>query len=179
MKGSEFTIDLDTLILAIGQKPDTSYIPANTPIKITKWDTLEVDQQTFQTADEMIFAGGDVVSGPANVVDALAHGKIAAKMIGLFVNNKKPERKYHVTRPALIVDTVKLSEEELETLKRPEMPALSLQERLKGFDEVELGFTGEQAMMEAKRCLRCELEVHRLTTQSDFNLVEEWKDKEV
>jgi NADH-quinone oxidoreductase subunit F len=120
-----------------------------------------VDDETLRTGDAMIFAGGDVVSGPATVVEAIAHGKIAARMIDLYLNGNKVERSYHVTRPAMFVEPVTLTEEEIETLTRPEMPVLSVSERLKGFEEVEKGFTEEQAMKEARRCLRCDLEIQK------------------
>jgi NADH-quinone oxidoreductase subunit F len=161
IEGSEFTIELDTIIFAIGQKPDVSYLAEDGELQITKWNTIKVDHETLQTKVDGIFAGGDVVSGPANVVDAIAHGKIAAKMIDKYINGQKIARDYHVTRPAIKVEPVVLSEEEIENLSRPVMPVLSLSKRLKSFKEVELGFSEEQAIREAKRCLRCDLELEK------------------
>ncbi len=107
---------------------------------------------------EGIFAGGDVVSGPNTVTGAMAHGKLAARMIDKYVRGEKLEPKYEVTRPAARVEAVVLSEEESANLKRPEMPAIPIEERTASFKEVELGLSEAAAMAEAKRCLRCDLE---------------------
>jgi len=66
-------------------------------------------------------------------------------------------REYKVTRPAINVEALELTEEEVELLDRPEMPSLPIEDR-RNFKETELGFSKEQAIMEAKRCLRCDLE---------------------
>jgi hypothetical protein len=89
----------------------------------------------------------------------MSHGKIAAQMIDKFVNGEPLERKYEVTRPAARVEAVELSEEEVQSLKRPEMPAIPVDQRTASFKEVELGFGEAAAIREAKRCLRCDLEV--------------------
>jgi hypothetical protein len=80
-------------------------------------------------------------------------------MIDKFVCGEKLERKYEVTRPAARVEAVELSEEEVQSLKRPEMPAIPVDQRTASFKEVELGFGETAAITEAKRCLRCDLEV--------------------
>ena len=156
--GSEFTIEVDTLILAISQEPDVSFITGEDSLEISNWNTIQVDPETLHTNIEGIFAGGDVVTGPNNVTEAIAHGKLAAKMIDKYIRGEKLERKYEVTRPALHVEPLQLSEEEIETLKKPEMSFLPAAERIKSFKEVELGFTEAEAIAEAKRCLRCDLE---------------------
>jgi len=66
---------------------------------------------------------------------------------------------YEVTRPAARVEAVELSDEEVQSLKRPEMPAIPVDQRTVSFKEVELGFGEAAAIAEAKRCLRCDLEV--------------------
>ncbi len=80
LKGSEFTIDVDTVIPAISQIPDLSWVPEG-KLEITKNRTLSADQNTASTKMKGIFAGGDCVSGPATVVDAIAAGKRAASSI--------------------------------------------------------------------------------------------------
>jgi NADH-quinone oxidoreductase subunit F len=159
IEGSEFKVDIDTLILAISQEPDVSLLAGENGLKVSSWSTLEVDPETLVTNVEGIFAGGDVVSGPNTVTGAMSHGKIAAQMIDKYVCGEKLERKYEVTRPAARVEAVELSEEEVRSLKRPEMPAIPIDQRTASFKEVELGFGEAAAIAEAKRCLRCDLEV--------------------
>jgi NADH-quinone oxidoreductase subunit F len=159
IEGSEFKVDVDTLILAISQQPDVSMLAGENGLKVSSWSTLEVNPETLVTNVEGIFAGGDVVSGPNTVTAAMSHGKIAARMIHKYVCGEKLERTYEVTRPAARVEAMELSEEEVRSLKRPEMPAIPIDQRTASFKEVELGFGEAAAIAEAKRCLRCDLEV--------------------
>jgi NADH-quinone oxidoreductase subunit F len=158
VEGSEFTVAIDTLIPAIGQEPDVASFADGNGLKLSRWNTLEVDAETLYTGAAGIFAGGDVVSGPATVVDAMAHGKTAAQMIHKYVQGQPIVRHYGVTRPALDVDVVELTDAEIETLHKPEMRLLPLPERLGGLREVQLGFDAEMAVAEAKRCIRCDKE---------------------
>jgi NADH-quinone oxidoreductase subunit F len=157
IQGSEFNVDVDTLILAISQEPDVSLLNGN-KLNVSKWNTLEVDPETLLTNVEGIFAGGDVITGPNTVTEAMAHGKVAAQMIDKYIRGEKLERKYEVTRPALHVDPVQLSEEEVKSLKKPGMPSAPVAQRIENFEEVELGYKEADAITEAKRCLRCDLE---------------------
>ncbi len=159
IKGSEFTVELDTLILAISQEPDLSLLGGNSvALKVSKWNTIEVNPQTLYTTEEGVFAGGDVVLGPKTVTEAMAQGKLAAQMINKYIQGEELERRYEVTRPALQVEAIELTEEEIEELRRPEMAALPFSERVEGFKEVELGFSEPQAISEVKHCLRCDME---------------------
>jgi len=157
IQGSEFNVDVDTLILAISQEPDVSLLDGN-KLNVSKWNTLEVDPETLLTNIEGIFAGGDVITGPNTVTEAMAHGKIAAQMIDKYIRGEKLERKYEVTRPAVHVEPIKLSEEEVKNLKKPGMPSAPVAQRIENFEEVELGYKEADAIIEAKRCLRCDLE---------------------
>jgi NADH-quinone oxidoreductase subunit F len=157
IQGSEFKVDVDTLIPAISQEPDVSVLNGN-GLNISKWSTIEVDPETLYTNVEGVFAGGDAVTGPNTVTEAMAHGKIAAQMIDKYIQGEKMERKYEVTRPAVRVEALELSEEEIKSLKKPEMPSMPVAERIQNFKEVELGYTKADAIAEAKRCLRCDLE---------------------
>ncbi len=156
--GTEFELEIDTLIPAIGQEPDLTFLSGNTGIKISKWKTLEVDKETMSTNVPGIFAGGDVITGPATVIEAMSAGKIAAESIHRYLRGENLSREYHPTRPKLEIPPVELSPEEASELKRPEMPVLPVEERRGNFKEVELGFSKELAIKEAKRCLRCDLE---------------------
>ncbi len=157
VQDSEFNVDVDTLILAISQEPDVSLLDGNN-LNVSKWNTLEVDPETLLTNVEGIFAGGDVITGPNTVTEAMAHGKIAAQMIDKYIRGEKLARKYEVTRPAVHVEPIQLSEEEVKSLKKPGMPSTLVAQRIENFEEVELGYMEADAITEAKRCLRCDLE---------------------
>ncbi len=156
--GSEFTAELDTLIIAISEQADTSFVDEKSQLKLSRWGTIVVDEETLVTNRKGVFAGGDVVTGPNTVVDAVAAGKIVAESIEQFLTGKEIKREYNVTRPSVYIEPVELTEEEAAETKRPIMPSLSLQDRKSNFKEVEGGFNEEMAVNEARRCLRCDLE---------------------
>jgi NADH-quinone oxidoreductase subunit F len=159
IEGSEFTMEIDTLMPAIGQRPDLSVAETDERIQTTRSGTIQTDPETLCTGADGVFAGGDVVSGPNAVTAAMAHGKVAAKMIHKYIQEQPLEQEYKVTRPAIRVEAVELTDKEIEELQKPAVPTLALEERTEGFKEVELGFTEEMAIKEAKRCLRCDLEL--------------------
>ncbi|MEA3420478.1 MAG: FAD-dependent oxidoreductase, partial [Acidobacteriota bacterium] len=156
--GSEFSIELNTLIPAIGERPDTSFVSDKDNLNISKWNTILVNKETLLTDRMGVFAGGDVATGPRTVVEAISAGKTAAESIEKYLEGKSLTKEYKLTRPSLYVEPVELSEEEIEEAKRPELQKLSVKQRQKNFKEVELTLTEEMAVKEARRCLRCELE---------------------
>lgn len=105
-----------------------------------------------------VFAGGDAVTGPNTVVEAMAAGKLAANMIEKYVSGLTLKPDYNLTRPSVYVKPWMLSEEEVLTAKRPANLHLHLKDRAKNFKEVDLGMAEAQAITEARRCLRCDLE---------------------
>ncbi len=160
IEGSEFTVELDTLIVSVGESPDISFLE-NEGFKFSKWDTLVTDPETCQTNRPGIFAGGDLVTGPNTVVDAVASGKIAASSIDQYLNGKDIKRIYTITRPSQYIEPVDFSAKEMNALsimRRPEMPTLSPEKRKYNLREVNQGLTEKQAVIEARRCLRCDLE---------------------
>jgi glutamate synthase (NADPH/NADH) small chain len=92
IEGSEFTMELDTVIVAIGNKPNP-LIPQTMPeLETTRWGTIVVDEQTMQTSVPGVFAGGDIVSGAATVILAMGQGRIAAAAINEYLTNgQRPE----------------------------------------------------------------------------------------
>ncbi len=161
IEGSEFIVKIDTLIVAIGERPDTSSIEKEPGLEISGTGNLVVDPETFLTTKKGVFAGGDLVTGPNTVVDAVASGKIAAESIDKFLMAEEIKREYKITRPSRYIEPLELSDKELDELlsaKRPAMPHLFPEKRKSNFREVEQGLTEEQAIKEAKRCLRCDLE---------------------
>jgi len=162
ISGSEFVIELDALISAIGEQPDLSFLEGQTGVDISKRGTIVVDPETFATKQEGVFAGGDVVTGANTVVEAMSAGKIASESIDQYLRGESLTRVYEVTKPSILVEALELTEEELAFLKRPEMPTLSIDLRNKNFKEIDLGFDENMAIKEAKRCLRCELETEEV-----------------
>jgi NADH-quinone oxidoreductase subunit F len=158
--GTEHIINLDTLIVTIGDKPDIDFIPSM-GIDVTKWGTTEVDARTLATARSGVFAGGDVVTGPNTVVEAIAAGKKAALMIQRYLRGEELARPAAARLPDVLVDPVAVEEEELEEAKRIQPPVVPVSDRRKTFNEIELSFSVEQATKEARRCLRCDLEFTR------------------
>ena len=157
VEGSEFTLEIDTLLPAVGQVPDLSFLNGNTHIRKTERGTIKVDWETLATDMEGVFAGGDVVTGPSTIADSLAQGKIAAVSIDQYIKGEPMTREYTVTQHCVHVDPVSLTKEESEQLFRPQMPTLTVEDRKNNFEMVDLGFTEDLARMEAKRCLRCDM----------------------
>ncbi|UCD84841.1 MAG: NADH-quinone oxidoreductase subunit NuoF, partial [Deltaproteobacteria bacterium] len=116
IEGSEFTIDADAVIPAISQEPDLSFLPLD-KIKVTKWNLLVVNEQTLETTLPGVFAGGDVVSGPAAVIDAIAAGQRAAVSIDNYLRGEKEYRGYKRPRPKRLVEAFEITEE-MEGVKR-------------------------------------------------------------
>ena len=156
IRGSEFLMDIDAVIAAIGQLPDLSLLLPDSGLETTKGQTFVVDPVTLATSRPGIFAGGDVVTGPATVIEAIAAGEKAAISIGRYLRGKsmtedrlrQPEKRVEIPR------AVETPEEK----GRVRIPTLALKRRLGGFEEVNLGYSTEMAIEEAKRCLRCDLE---------------------
>lgn len=152
IKGSEFTIDTDMIIPAIGQRPELPVIPDKEKIEITKWGTIKVDPITYMTDVEGVFAGGDCATGPAIVIDALNTGNQVAKSIDCYLQGGSLAR-------GISFEGVDLKKQMGQgfTVKVPAQGVgfLDVKERAGSFEEVEDGFTPLEAMGEAQRCLRC------------------------
>ncbi len=88
IKGSEFIIDLDTVIIAIGNTPNPLISQTMPELEMTRWGTIVVDEQTMATSVPGIYAGGDIVSGAATVILAMGQGRIAAASINEYLKKK-------------------------------------------------------------------------------------------
>jgi len=150
--GTEFVIPCDTVILAIGQSSDLSFLKPNDGIETTRQGTLKVNPDTLMTTAPGIFAAGDIAFGPRLIINAVADGKKAAVEIDKFLRGPewKPKDKY--------VQITVLNHHEMapnyDQYSRLAVPVLSV-ERRTGVAEVETGYTEEQARSEASRCLQC------------------------
>jgi len=155
--GSEFVIPLDTVIVAIGEVPDPDFLDQLSDVEVSRSGTLVVSEETLTTPRPGVFAGGDVVTGPNTVIDAMAAGKRAAEMIDKYLRGEPLRREYTLTRPSVYVPPVVLEEEEAAE-HSPEGPSLVELDRKPGVDEVDLALLQQAAIREARRCLRCDLE---------------------
>ncbi|MDJ0782941.1 MAG: FAD-dependent oxidoreductase [Desulfosarcinaceae bacterium] len=150
--GSEFTLEIDTLMPSIGQESDWACLTDECACTLSDWGTLEVDALTLQTADPDIFAGGDAVTGPRTVVEALAAGKEAAYSIERFLQGEDLKAGRGEQPPLAVVA---LGDQPL--LPRQKMPLRPGAERVGDFEEVALGFDEARMQAEAERCLQCGL----------------------
>jgi NADPH-dependent glutamate synthase beta subunit-like oxidoreductase len=157
--GSEFFAPADTVIAAVGQAPDLSFLPPDSALERTRWERLAIDANRLATNVPGVFAGGDFVSGPGMVIEAIAAGRRGAIAIDKYLMGDTSRVEIYDLKPSVIEQEVSREEEESwEPQFRPETPHLSLEERKGSFKEIELSFSEEKARQEAKRCLRCDLE---------------------
>jgi len=157
------SVEADTVIVAIGQKTDCLCLNKEAKLRLTSEGTIEVNPQTLETSIPGVFAGGDVVTGPKNVVDAVAAGKLAAESIDSFIQGMSMlrEEKYgefiKIERPSMFADP---SERILkENSRRAVPPKVAAVQRKKDFTEVIGTLSEEDAVKEAKRCLKYDLEL--------------------
>jgi heterodisulfide reductase subunit A len=148
VEGSEFIVEADTIIVAIGQSLDPISLPKI--LRLSRNETIDVDAVTLQTNLPGIFAGGDAVKGEATVIDAISQGKRAAISIDRYLRDKDM-RVGREEETSIVKDVPKIG---IEKKPRLPMPLLPLEHRT-GDEEVELGFTEEMTREEADRCLAC------------------------
>jgi coenzyme F420-reducing hydrogenase delta subunit/NAD-dependent dihydropyrimidine dehydrogenase PreA subunit len=151
VKDSEFSEEFDTLIAAIGQAPQT---PSDFGVRIGRGSTIQVDPSTLTTNRVGVFAGGDAVTGPATVTEALAAGRLAALRIDDYLRHRYP-LPVKEAKEKLTVDLLPKTIEMIKKIERVEPPSLAREARAKDFETVELVYGWEQAINEARRCLRC------------------------
>lgn len=166
VRGSEFVIPCDFVIAAIGQNTKVqelldgrvhNFLPFGEVLNLTRWQTIQVNDKTFETSVEGVFSGGDVVTGAATAVEAIAAGRKAAYAIDSYIRTGRanPEPVEFVSRK----DTYhKVTLDDLRDgsrYERSSMPALPPEERKKSFVEVEQGYSQEDVLRESHRCLEC------------------------
>jgi formate dehydrogenase beta subunit len=159
IKGSEFFIEADIVIPAIGQAIDLSFLDEKDGVKTTKRSTIAVQEGTFQTNRAGIFSAGDCVIGPDVLVRGAGHGKRAAEKIDAFLQGREVKES-EGERLETLVEKIKVyGKEEKIGLpggqKRAMLEMLPPDSRKWVFDEVEKGFSIPVAQKEAERCLRC------------------------
>ncbi len=149
IEGSEFELEVGSVILAIGQELDLDWAP-KVGMELTKQDTVKADPITLATGAEGIFAGGDVVLGPRFAIEAINQGHEGAVSIDRFLRGedlkagREPKEKTAAPLPV----------RPIELRPRAKTPRIPVAER-QGDKEVEVTLTEEEAVAEAKRCLNC------------------------
>jgi heterodisulfide reductase subunit A-like polyferredoxin len=149
--GSEFIIEVDAVIPAIGQESDWSCLTEECACNLTGWGTLQVDPVTLQTSESDIFAGGDAVSGPRTVVEAIGAGKEAAVSMDRFIQG----RDLYEGRPKSWEAVIDVPTEGQNLIARTPMSHAPVEERIRNFNEVQLGYQEQESGQESLRCLKC------------------------
>jgi Uncharacterized anaerobic dehydrogenase len=166
IKGSEFSIPCDFAIAAIGQSTTmrqlvgsgpSQFVPEGETLKLTRSETVQIDGGTFETTVEGVFAGGDVVTGAATVVEAVAAGRKAAWAIDRYITTGKatPEPESFISRRSLFGTVTAEDLRSMERIPRRHMPVLATEDRMGSFAEVELGYALDDVNKESARCLEC------------------------
>ena len=158
IKGSEYIMNVDTVIEATGQRPDTACFSRD-GISTTKRGTIVADPRTLATGHKGVFAGGDVYTGAATVIEAIAAGQRAAYSIRRYLQGEEltPLVERNGYEP-IGVPSVMPTEEQLEEKHRLKIGGIPAADRITSFKEVVSPYSAKEAVAEASRCLRCDLE---------------------
>jgi NADPH-dependent glutamate synthase beta subunit-like oxidoreductase len=159
--GSQFDLAVDNVLVAVGEAPDPSFLPAGTSVELAAWGGLLINPETLATGAPGVFAAGDITYGPKTVIHAAAHGRKAAKSIHAYLRHLAPREVAEMpddefeTRSVLPEDgRVTL---DLKPMPRAIMPLRRAQDAREKSIEFAAGLTEEQARAEGARCLRCDL----------------------
>ncbi len=166
VRGSEFVVEGGTVLAAIGQGTQVqdlvsgkipNFLPFGETLNLTRWQTIQVEEGTFETSVEGVFSGGDVVTGAATAIEAIAAGRKAAHAIDAYCTGgkAKPEPPQFVSRKDTFHEVTAEDLRPGSRSSRKPMPVLSKDERAKSFAEVELGYSAGDTRQEAARCLEC------------------------
>jgi NAD-dependent dihydropyrimidine dehydrogenase PreA subunit len=156
-------IESKTVILAVGQTAELGFLDEHKGIKVQS-GRIEADQKDLSTGEKGVFAGGDVVSGPASIIQAIAQGRKAAVAIDQYLGGDGNIEEI-LARPE---KEVRLSEFTGDGRPRSLMPLLKMNERSSGFGQVERGFTDEQIAAEAGRCLNCDARRFEVVLNTEY-----------
>lgn len=154
IKGSEFVLELDRLIMAIGQQSDVS---KDFGVELSKRGRVIADKDTLETSEKGVFAGGDLVSGPASVIEAIQMGRVAARSIDKFLGGSGEIEKELVEKDQ--ISPYLGREEGFADRKRTSIQKKAVKDRFPGFCQVEYCMTKDEAIKESERCLRCQLRI--------------------
>jgi NADH-quinone oxidoreductase subunit F len=154
LSGSEFVAELDTLVVAISEEPESETLSG---LKTSRWGSLVINPESYVTNEAGVFGGGDVVTGPSTVIEAISAGKNAAIMMDRYITGKQLKKLNNVLLPTVYVAPVS-TEDEGEAIGRIHPEHLPVSARVRNFEEVDLTPSENHALCEARRCLRCDIE---------------------
>ncbi len=176
--GSEFDIACETVLLALGQSPDATFLGEFPEFKVKRWRDVKVDPETFQTQVPKIFIAGDYRTGPTTIIEAVADGRAAAQQVSRYLDPRGlsvnvPEYHEIVTlRRSAVPDNIGLISGEgamariyhnmsvdYDRIPRQEMPKLGKSDRRGLFLEVNRGYEEAQVVAEGDRCLKCNFNI--------------------
>jgi ferredoxin len=149
---------VDTVISAFGQYADTSWIPAQElGLEVNRWGIPLVDRDSWMTSRPGLFAGGDFTEGARNLISAIADGRDAATAINDYLGgqNLPGEEAVEIELPDFRRGMV----DDYESIPYQVIPALPLQKRFSITAESETGYSPEEAITQARRCLQCQLNI--------------------
>jgi NADPH-dependent glutamate synthase beta subunit-like oxidoreductase len=155
--GSEFTIECDTVIAAFGQDADTAWIPKELNLETNRWGIPLIDRNTWMTSRPGLFAGGDYTEGARNLISAIGDGRDAATAINRYLQGQE--------RPATDAIEIELPDfrrgmvDDYESIPWQVIPSLPLAKRFGISVESETGYSPEEAVDQARRCLQCQLNI--------------------
>ncbi|MBW2633003.1 MAG: FAD-dependent oxidoreductase [Deltaproteobacteria bacterium] len=157
VEGSDYDIEADVIIPAIGQYVDQSCLHKIDGIEWTRRGTIHVNMANMATSRSDVFSVGDAVTGPATVIEAIGGGKRAANAIDRYLSGLPQLKMPPVPVRRAIADYIEVPASTKMVLKRPEMPLLNIERRRTTYQQVELGYSENVAREEARRCLRCDV----------------------
>ena len=157
IEGSDFTIECEAVISAIGQRVAQHWLKDIENLDWSRRDTIRVNTATMETSIPGIFAAGDAVTGPATVIEAIGGGKRAATAIDRYLRGIPQPQMPPVPVRRRRVAFTNIPAATKMALKRPEMPLLTIDRRRTTFQQVELGYTENMVREESRRCLRCDI----------------------
>jgi NADPH-dependent glutamate synthase beta subunit-like oxidoreductase len=152
--GSEFTLELDMVVPAIGQSPNLSFLGEEHRFAITREGTFNVDRVSYMTNRPGVFAAGDAITQPVSVIDAIGSAKQAAAGIDAYLHGTKAED-VPVSDREVPIARRELLPAELDPKPRHPSPTIPMARRMHSHAEVEMGYDAETAIAEARRCLMC------------------------
>jgi NADPH-dependent glutamate synthase beta subunit-like oxidoreductase len=150
------TFEVDSVILAIGQQADLSFLTPDDRVDLTPQGTIKVDPQTLATSAPGLYAGGDAAFGPRNLIEAVANGKRAALSIDDYLRGVKTDLVVNLRIEELPTRSYRRPED-YEKCERKTPPVISLDRRT-GISEVEIGYGEDEAQQQAERCLYCHIQ---------------------
>jgi heterodisulfide reductase subunit A-like polyferredoxin len=152
MQGSEFSVEMDSVIPAISQSPDLSFLDNDLNPGISKWNTVIADEMSCATKTNGLFACGDAVTGPSTAIGAIAMGKKAAVSIVEYLSGKSSDVAEEIQT---VVSYNDMDMGKVPRENRCPVPCLLPEKRVRHFREVELGYSADEAIRESARCLQC------------------------